>query len=204
MIYTAESNPENVKGAVLMAELMTREEALCYLRENLTNKNLVNHSVAVEKILIGLAQHFGEEQALWGLTGILHDIDYGETAKDPDRHSLLGAEMLEEKGLPAELVYAVKVHNDVHGLPRISRLDKALFAADPLSGLIVAGALIHPSKKLAPLDVPFMMKRFAEKSFAKGANRETILHCSELGLSLEEFLGIGLAAMQGASDELGL
>ena len=187
-----------------MADLMSREEALCYLRENLTNKNLVNHCVAVEKILIGLAQHFGEDEALWGLTGILHDIDYAETAKDPNRHSLLGAEMLTAKGLPAEVVYAVKVHNEVHGLPRISRLDQALYAADPLSGLIVAGALIHPSKTLAPLDVPFMMKRFAEKSFAKGANRETIRHCSELGLSLEEFLAIGLAAMQGASDELGL
>ena len=112
--------------------------------------------------------------------------------------------MLDKKGLPEELVYAVKVHNEVHGYPRNSLLDKALYCADPLSGLIVAGALIHPSKKLAPLDVNFMVKRFGEKAFARGANREVIAQCSELGLSLEEFLGIGLFAMQEAAAELGL
>lgn len=187
-----------------MSVTMTRNEALAYLKENLPNKNLVNHCVAVEKILVALAKHFGEDAELWGLAGILHDIDYAETAKDPERHSELGAEMLEKKGLPEELVYAVKVHNEVHGYPRNSLLDKALYCADPLSGLIVAGALIHPSKKLAPLDVNFMVKRFGEKAFARGANREVIAQCSELGLSLEEFLEIGLFAMQEAATELGL
>lgn len=187
-----------------MSITMTREEALTYLKENLPNKNLVNHCVAVEKILVALARHFGEDEKIWGLAGILHDIDYAETAKDPERHSVLGAEMLEAKGLPEEIVYAVKVHNEVHGFPRNSKLDKALYCADPLSGFIVAGALIHPAKKLAPLDVSFLIKRFSEKAFARGANREVMARCSELGLSLEEFMEIGLYAMQESSAELGL
>lgn len=187
-----------------MSELMSRDEAVKLLKEKLPNKNLVNHCIAVEKILIALARHFGEDEQLWGLAGILHDVDYAETAKDPERHSMVGADYLQSLGLPEELVYAVRVHNEVHGLPRKSLLDKALFSADPLSGLIVAAALIHPAKKLAPLDVAFVVKRFHEKSFARGANREAIAASSELGLSLEEFLAIGLAAMQEAAEELGL
>ena len=112
--------------------------------------------------------------------------------------------MLEEAGLPADVVYAVRAHNDRHGLPRLSLMDKALFATDPLTGLIVAGALIKPEKKLAAIDVQFLVNRFNEKSFARGANRETIRACSEMGLSLEEFLGLGLEAMQGIAGELGL
>lgn len=187
-----------------MSALMSREEAMELLKEKLPNKNLVNHCVAVEKILIALAEHFDQDPQLWGLTGILHDIDYGETAKDPERHSMVGADFLESLNLPSELVYAVRVHNEVHGLPRNSLLDKALYSADPLSGLIVAAALIHPAKKLAPLDVSFLVKRFYEKAFARGANRQAIADCQELGLTLEEFLEIGLYAMQAASNELGL
>lgn len=183
---------------------MSREEALSYLKQHLTNKNLVNHSIAVEKIMVALAQHFGEDEKLWSLAGLLHDIDYDQTAKSPEEHSKIGADQLAEQGFSEELVYAVRVHNHAHGLPRLSVLDKALYAADPLSGLIVAGALIHPSKKLAPLTAEFMLKRFGEKAFARGANREAIATCSEIGLSLEEFIAIGLVAMQEHAEEIGL
>ena len=115
-----------------------------------------------------------------------------------------GAEMLAGLGCPINIVYAVKVHNDIHGLPRLSLMDKALFATDPLTGLIVAGALIRPEKKLAAIDVPFLLKRFGEKAFARGANRETISACTETGLSLEEFMALGLEAMQGIAKELNL
>lgn len=183
---------------------MNRAEALSLLKKNLTNKNLFNHSLAVEAVMCRLAEHFGQDREKWGVAGLLHDIDYDRTKDDPDRHSLEGAEMLAGLGLPEDVVYAVKVHNHRHGLPRLSMLDKALYATDPLTGLIVAGALIHPEKKLAAIDVPFLMNRFHEKSFARGANRETIRTCSELGLSLEEFLGLGLEAMQGIAEELNL
>ncbi|MCL2497671.1 MAG: HDIG domain-containing protein [Symbiobacteriaceae bacterium] len=183
---------------------MERSEALAYLKEHLDNKNLVNHSIAVEQIMIALAQHFAEDTQLWALAGLLHDIDYASTAKDPHLHSQVGADILAAKGFPDELVYAVRVHNDVHGLPRPSLLDKALFAADPLSGLIVAGALIHPDKKLAPLTPEFILKRYGEKAFARGVNREHMATCQELGLSLEEFVAIGLTAMQQVAQDIGL
>lgn len=183
---------------------MNRTEALSLLKENLTNKNLFNHSLAVEAVMRRLAGHFGEDVEKWGLAGLLHDIDYDRTKDSPDTHSIEGAEMLKALGLPEDIVYAVKVHNDRHGLPRLSLLDKALFATDPLTGFIVAGALIRPEKKLAAVDVPFLMKRFNEKAFARGANRETMKTCAELGLSLEEFMELGLEAMQGIAKELKL
>ncbi len=184
--------------------IMIREEAYKLLKENLKQKNLVKHCLAVEAVMEKLAGHFNEDVDKWGLAGLLHDIDYGETADDPERHSIVGAEMLEELGLDNELVYAVKAHNGIHELPRKKMIDKALYASDPLTGLIVASALIHPDKKLNSIDSEFVVKRYGEKSFAKGADREVISSCSEMNMELEEFVSISLAAMQGISDELGL
>jgi putative nucleotidyltransferase with HDIG domain len=184
--------------------MMTRQEGLELLKEHVDNRNLLKHSIAVEAVMRRLARHFGEDEELWGLAGLLHDIDYEATKDDPARHSLEGARMLAETGLPEPLVYAVKVHNHHHGLPRLTRLDKALYATDPLTGLIVAGALIRPEKKLAAVDVAFLRHRFGEKGFARGASRETIKTCGELGLTLEEFLSLGLEAMQGIAADLGL
>ncbi|MBO8127260.1 MAG: HDIG domain-containing protein [Firmicutes bacterium] len=183
---------------------MSREEALVAVKKHVKNKNLIKHMLAVEAIMKGLAEHFDENPERWGLAGLLHDIDYDQTAQDPEAHSILGAKMLEDMGVDRDIVYAVKAHNEVHGLPRNRKMDKALYAADPLSGLIVAAALIHPDKKLSSIDVGFVMNRFGEKSFARGANREQIKSCSELGLELEEFIDIGLKSMQAISDELGL
>ena len=184
--------------------MMTREEAYTELKKYIGNKNLLKHMLSTEAVLIRLAKHFDQDPELWGLAGLMHDIDYEETKELPNVHSLKGAEMLANMGFPEELVYAVKVHNERHGLPRISLLDKALYATDPMTGLIVAGALIRPDKTLAGVEVPFLQKKFDQKSFAKGADRQQILMCSELGLTLEEFLGYGLEAMQGISKELEL
>ncbi|RKO67809.1 HD domain-containing protein [Desulfofundulus salinus] len=183
---------------------MTRDEAYTLLTRHLKTRNLVKHSLAVEAVMRGLARHFGQDEDIWGLAGLLHDIDYDWTKDEPARHSMEGADLLAREGLPEEIVYAVRAHNEVHGLPRQSLLDKALYASDPLTGLIVAGALIKPEKKLSAIDVPFLLNRFHEKSFARGANREQIKSCSEMGLSLEEFMEIGLKSMQGIAGEMGL
>lgn len=185
-------------------KLISREEAMELLKQQVKQKNLIKHCLAVEAVMGRLAKHFGENEEKWALAGLLHDIDYDETADDPARHSLIGAQFLEEQGLEAEIVYAVKVHNEAHGLPRVSLMDKALYASDPLTGLIVASALIHPAKKLAPIDPEFVLNRFKEKGFAKGANREQIAACEEMGLSLPEFVALGLEAMQLSAKELGL
>ena len=147
---------------------MKREEALKLLKQHLKNKNLFKHCLAVEAIMTAVAERFGENVEKFALAGLLHDIDYETTADKPKEHSLLGSQMLKEAGLPSDIVYAVKVHNDIHGLPRKTLMDQALYAADPTSGFIVAGALIKPEKSLAAIDVEFLQNRYKEKSFARG------------------------------------
>ncbi|ACI18617.1 HD domain-containing protein [Dictyoglomus thermophilum] len=183
---------------------MNREEALTKVKKYVKNKNLIKHMLATESIMRALAKRFNEDEEKWGLAGLLHDIDYELTEKEPEKHSLLAEELLKDDNLPEDVIEAIKAHNEIHQLPRETLLAKALYAVDPLTGLIVAAALIHPEKKLAPLDVNFILNRFKEKSFARGANREQIKTCEEFGLSLEEFINIGLEAMKSISDELGL
>ena len=183
---------------------MERNEALGLVKQEVKNKNLIKHMLAVEAVMRRLALELEQDEELWALAGLLHDLDYDKTADQPEKHGLLGAQILEEKGLPEELVQAVKAHNPALGVARQSMMDKALFAADPVTGLLVAAALIHPQKKLAAIDLDFVLNRFGEKSFARGANREQIESCSELNLSLEQFLALSLEAMQGIAKELGL
>lgn len=183
---------------------MDRATALEELKARISGVNLIKHSLAVEAIMRELAVLMKDKAEVWGLAGLLHDIDYEKTANNPERHSLLGAEILEDMDVEPDVVYAVKAHNGIHGIERKRKMDKALYCADPVSGLITAGALILPSKKLADVTPEFILKKMNEKSFAKGADRDQIRSCSELGLSLEEFIGASLSAMQRISDDLGL
>ena len=184
---------------------MNREEAFKLVNGKIQNQNLIKHCLATEVCMMVLAEHFGEDKEKWGLTGLLHDIDYEETKNDPDKHSIVGAEMLEKLGLDKEIVEAVKTHNEAHGIAPETKMAKAIFCVDPLTGLIVASTLVLPSKKIADLTPENVLNRFKEKSFAKGANREIISKCEELlGLNLEEFIGICLVAMKEISSELGL
>jgi len=184
---------------------MTRDEGLKLVQEKIQNQNLVKHCLATEACMHDLAKHFQEDEEKWGLTGLLHDIDYEETKNDSDKHSILGAEMLEKLGLDKEICEAVKTHNERHGIAPETRMAKAIFCIDPLTGLIVAATLVMPSKKIADLTTENVLNRFGEKSFARGANREIISKCQGLlGLGLEEFVEIGLEAMKKISNELGL
>lgn len=183
---------------------MRRKQALQLLSQHLKTENLINHSLAVEAIMSGLARHLGEDAETFGLAGLLHDIDYDQTMDDPRRHSLEGAAILEDNGLPADICYAVKVHNEAHGLPRLTPMDHALYAADPASGFITAAALIRPDKQLAAVELKSLRKRFKEKSFARGASREQMASCSALGLDLDTFLEIALQSMKTIAAEIGL
>lgn len=181
---------------------MTRDESLAAIRERVGNKNLIKHMLATEAVMRGLAERFDEDIETWGFAGLVHDIDVEETAETPERHGLVSAELLEGMGVGEDVVHAVKAHND--HVPCESLMDWALVAADPVTGLIVAAALMHPSRKLAEVDVPFIMRRFGEKRFAAGADRDQIRTCEDFGVPLEDFLGVALKAMQGISGELGL
>ncbi len=182
---------------------MNREEALDSIKVNVENKNLINHMLATEAIMRALAKRLGEDEEEWGLTGLLHDIDVELTEEDMSSHSKLGADLVRELGASEAIAHAILCHNEAHGVPRETKLDKALFCADPLTGLIIAAALVRPDKKLAGLEAKSVRKRFKEKSFAAGANREQISQCSEIGLELDEFIELGLGAMQGIADDLG-
>jgi putative nucleotidyltransferase with HDIG domain len=181
---------------------MDRDEALQLVRSHVNNKNLIKHMLATEAVMRRLARHFGEDEALWGLTGLLHDLDYDQTADDFPRHGLVTAEILEEMGMDTRIIDAIKAHPG-HQEAR-TLMDRALYAVDPLTGLIVAATLMHPSKKLAQVDVPFVLKRFKEKRFAAGANREQIGSCQRLDLDLETFVELALEGMQSVDEELGL
>jgi hypothetical protein len=181
---------------------VTRAEALAFLQEKVANENLRKHCLAVEAIMRRLAARAGGNAEEWALAGLLHDIDYDAVGQDPEKHAAVGAEWLAAKGLAPEVVEAVKGHNDK--APRASPMAKALYAADPTSGFLTACALIHKEKKLAPIDLAFMQKRFKEKRFAARASREQMSKCSELNLSLDDFLSEALAAMKEIAPALGL
>jgi len=184
------------------ARKMTRDECVSVLKENCGNKNLLKHMFATEAVMKGLAERLGEDAESWGMAGLMHDLDVEETADTPETHGLISAEKLEKMGFSDGIVHAVKAHNS--HVPRESAMDRGLYAGDPVTGLIVAATLMHPEKKLALVDVPFVMRRYKEKRFAAGASREQMETVRELGIELEEFIGIALLAMQGISDELGL
>jgi putative nucleotidyltransferase with HDIG domain len=183
---------------------MQREEALELMQENIKQKNLRKHCLAVEAVMAELADYFDQDEHKWRLAGLLHDIDYEQTAEQPEKHSQIGADMLAEMGMEAKIVEAVRAHNGMHELPRKTLMAKALYAADPLTGLIVASALIHPDKKLDAIDTEFVLNRYGDSSFAKGADRDVIAACKEMDLELKEFVELSLTAMQNISDDLGL
>lgn len=183
---------------------MNRSEALEQLKLRIENKNLIKHSFAVEAIMRRLAQYFHEDADMWGIAGLVHDIDLERVKNDMSKHGIMGGDILEAMEFDETIVYAVRAHNPINNLVRRRKIDKALFCADPVSGLITACALILPEKKLENVDRDFVIKRYYEKGFAKGANREQIAACSDLDLSLEEFVSISLDAMKGITDLLEL
>jgi hypothetical protein len=183
--------------------LISRDEALKLVNENISNDKLIKHMISVEAIMRGLAKKLGEDEELWGLIGLLHDIDYEKTMNEFNKHGLLSAEILKEK-LPSEALDAIRAHNEVTGFKCDSSLSKALIACDQLSGLIIATALVMPNKKLSEVKVKSLVKKFKQKDFARNVRRDKILACEELGLELREFMEIGLRALQSISDDLGL
>ena len=181
---------------------MTVEEARRLVEEKLRAENLRKHVHAVEAVMRALARKLGEDEERWALAGVLHDIDYEETKSSPERHAVVACEMLSGMGVDGEILDAVRAH--VGGTPRATALARALYCADPVTGFIVACALIRPEKKLEAVALKSLKKRWKEKRFAAGASREQMDACSELGLSRDEFFSIALEAMKGISCELGL
>jgi putative nucleotidyltransferase with HDIG domain len=181
-----------------------RSQAFDLVSKRIPARNLVNHSVAVECIMGALARRFGlcdDEVEGWELAGLLHDLDYAETGEDPARHGLVTAKLLEGM-VDDRIIHAILAHAEK--VERESLMDKALYAADPTTGFIVAAALVRPDKDLAAVEVRSLLKRWKEKAFARGASREQMDTCADIGLTREEFLTLSLAAMQASASEIGL
>lgn len=181
---------------------MNREEALTLLRAHLQNKNLVKHCFAVEACMRAMAVRLGFDPEPWGAAGLVHDLDYEMTEMSAELHTVETVKILEGLGVDPAIVQAVRAH--AGKAPCVSPMDTAIYAIDPLTGLIVAATLMHPAKKIKNIDAEFVKRRYREKSFAKGARREDIETCRNLGLDLDEFISVCLAAMQGIEAELGL
>lgn len=187
--------------------MITREKALAFLNEKVENKNIIKHMLATEALMRVLAKKFGENEEEWAMAGLLHDGDYSPDVP-MEKQGVLITEWLREMGeeMPDSVAQAMAAHNWSNtGVEPRTKMDWSLFCGDSLTGLIVASALVLPSRKLTDLTVESVLKRFKEKSFAKGTRREDIAKCEEkLGMPLSEFIEICLKAMQAISGELGL
>jgi len=184
---------------------MDRPEALDLVNSWTTNQNLIKHMLCVEACMRGLARYFKEDENLWGVTGLIHDADY---ESNPTEHPWILVKELEKNQENQAMIQAIKSHawqwSEKSPEP-ISQMDWSLYTCDELSGLIVAAALVRPDRKLASVTVESVLKKFPDKSFAKGVHREHITLCEEkLGIKLPDFVGICLSSIQTISDALGL
>jgi putative nucleotidyltransferase with HDIG domain len=183
---------------------MDRATALGIVREFVKNENLVRHMLAVEAAMRFYAQKFGEDAESWGLIGLLHDFDW-EIHPTLEQHPMEGAPILRARGVPEDWIQDILSHADHTGVPRNTLRRKALFACDEVTGLITAVALVRPSRSLLDLEVSSVKKKWKERSFAAGANREEIERgAQELGIELWEHVGNVIQAMRSIATELGL
>ncbi len=183
--------------------MISRENALNLLNDNIQNANMIKHCLASEAVLRAIALKLNMDQDEWGLAGLLHDIDVEITNADPYQHGPYAAGMLDGL-LSPEAVDAIVMHNEVAtGKERTTIFQHALAAGETITGLIMATAMVYPDKKLAPVKTKSITKRMKEKAFAASVKRENILECEMIGIPIEEFAELSLIAMQQISNELG-
>jgi putative nucleotidyltransferase with HDIG domain len=184
--------------------MMTHAQALELVKKNVAKNNVVYHMIAVEAIMNASAKQLGEDKDRWGLIGLLHDIDYEKTETTPEQHSLLAENMLKDV-VDADMIRAIKSHNfEYTGTKPETKMEKALIAADAVSGLLIACALVMPSKKLADVKVESVGKKFKDKDFARGADRERMLFCEQIGIPREKFFEVALNGLKESASQIGL
>lgn len=183
---------------------MKREEALAIVRTYVKNENLVRHMLAVEAAMRFYAEQLNEDEETWGLTGLLHDFDW-EIHPTLEEHPQAGSALLRERGVPEEIVRAILSHADHTGVPRQTQMEKALFACDEITGLVTAVALVRPSRSLHDLKVSSVKKKWKDKAFAAGANRDEIAQSAEeFGVELWLHVNNVIQAMRRIAPELDL
>lgn len=183
--------------------MLSREKALSVLAENGVTDHLLQHSLASEAVLRALARRLGGDEEVWGMAGLLHDVDWPKTQDTPARHGLDGADLLKDD-LPEEALAAIRAHNgDLNGTPVTTVFDVALRCGETVTGLVTAAALVRPTG-IDGMEVKSLKKKMKDKAFAAAVNRDVIRSCTDMGLELDEFLGLAVAAMAAEADALGL
>lgn len=187
------------------------EQAKVLLDENIKDPIIKMHSRESEAVLRELARHFGEDEELWGIAGLLHDIDFDKTKNDVKDHGVMCRQILKDAGVTDELIEVIASHTyGMEEIPeykdrsRSSKFEYCLAAGETVTGLIYAYGLMRPDKKLANAEVSSIKKKFKDKSFAAKVNRDVIRECEKCGLELGEFLQIALDAMKEIAGEIGL
>ena len=189
--------------------LPSRDDAIALLNSFTASESLRKHMLAVEAAMRAYAERYGEDVERWGLAGLMHDFDYERfpnADRAPDReHPSEGVRILREKGYPEDVLQAILGHATYTGVPRETRMAKALFAVDELTGLITATALVKPSRSVHDVDASSVRKKLKDKAFARGVSREDVVNgAAELGVELDEHVAFVIGAMQRSAPALGL
>jgi len=192
-----------------MSDLPSRDQALALLHEYTQSDSLRKHMLAVEAAMRAYAAKFGEDAERWGLAGLIHDFDYerypNAEHSPTEGHPAHGVRLLREHGWPEDILQAILGHGTYTGVARKTRMAKALFAVDELTGLVTATALVRPSKSIHEVDARSAKKKMKDKGFARGINRDDVLlGAQELGVDLDEHIQFVVDAMRGSADALGL
>ncbi|TMQ28176.1 MAG: HDIG domain-containing protein [Candidatus Rokuibacteriota bacterium] len=183
---------------------MTRDDAWSILTEFTKGDSLRKHARAVEASMRAYAARLGEDPERWGIAGMLHDFDYEMHPRAP-HHPMKGAEILTARGLERDIVYAILAHADYSGMPRVSRLDHALYACDELTGFVHACALVRPGKVITGLEPASVRKKLKDKGFARTVNRDDVYRgAAELGVDLDAHIAFVVEALAGVAPEIGL
>ncbi len=186
-----------------MSDYITRQEALELVNAHTSEAFLVQHALASEAVLAALAEHLQEDAGLWGLTGLLHDLDYAQTANTPEKHGLVSCELLADK-LPEHALQAIRAHNgEMNGNTPQTNLDYALRCGESITGLVVTAALVRPTG-ISGMESKSLKKKMKDKAFAASVSRENIKECEKIGLDLDAFLKLSIAAMEAKAQELNL
>jgi predicted hydrolase (HD superfamily) len=184
--------------------MLTREEAVELLKENVTSENMLKHSFASEAVLRGIAKILGENEDEYGIAGLLHDIDVEITNADPYTHGPYAEKLLKGK-ITDDMLDAIVMHNEVAtGKERSTQFQHALAAGETITGLITATTLVYPDKKIASVKPNSVTKRMKQKAFAASVKRENIMECEKIGIPLEEFVEISIKSMAEINEILGL
>ena len=181
---------------------MTRDEAWALLCEYTKSDSLRKHGLAVEATMRHFARRFGDAEETWGITGLLHDFDY---ERDPEGHPQNGRPILEQAGVPGAIVHAIQSHGDHTGIPRVTPMEKTLYAVDELCGFVTAVALVRPSKAVRDVDAPAVRRKMKDKAFARAVSREMMLMgAGDLAIPFDELVAEVVSALDAVADLLGL